>query len=170
MAHLSLVWHPDEGGGELSLRSKLREEKKMLKLSSLLPAFWQKEVTDGIEAYCSQYVWCPAFNFSCNKTDTGRMLCHKVVFLFFFVHVCVGQPFLFIHLVSLLLIFGSLSLCSFLLPMHPLYSCPITDSWGAGRLWLWDRRLWCPQQDQCADRGWPAHCWPECTGELLHSL
>lgn len=50
---------------------------------------------------------------------------------------------------------------------YPCFSSSLSpDTRRVGWFWLWDRRLWCPQQDQCADRGWPAHCWPECTGKL----
>lgn len=54
-----------QGGGELSQRSKLLVKKNSARVErSLLPAFPQKDVTDGIEAPCSQYVWYPACNFS----------------------------------------------------------------------------------------------------------
>lgn len=60
------------------------------------------------------------------------------------------------------------SFSSFVLPLS-LFPPLSPDTRRVGWLWLWDWRLWCSQQDQCADRRWPAHCWPECTGNLSTS-
>lgn len=89
-----------------------------------------------------------------------------VVCLFYFIfvlplfHFSPLSPVSFFH--SAILIVPPLPfLCSF----FPLCS-PFTDSRGVGWLWLWDWRLWCSQQDQRADRGWPAYCRPECSGKF----
>lgn len=41
----------------------------------------------------------------------------------------------------------------------------VADPWGAGWLWLWDRRLRCQKQDKRPDRRRPANSWPECPGK-----
>lgn len=82
----------------------------------------------------------------------------------FFLPYSTSSPiFLFPPLLDFFFFLGCLSFFWHLL----MLCCPVTDSRGIGWLWLWDWRLWCSQQDQCADRGWPAYCWPKCTGMLF---
>lgn len=63
--------------------------------------------------------------------------------------------------------YQSFDFSSFALPLLLFVSVVSLDTRGVGWLRLWDWRLWCSQQDQRADRGRPAYCWPKCTGELV---
>lgn len=108
--------------------------KKRSRRTQLLPCL----STESSDRWDWSFLLPICFVPACNFNLCFKMHRQDITLQGFFIFLLLSL------LLSLPLIFWSLFIYPFLTVFSPL-CCPITDSRGIGRLWLWNRRLWCSQ-------------------------